>query len=109
MAGRPVPFASRRQNDKSMRMGMRILISAILLGASAGAALAEGPYEDRSYWAKVERWQDCAWKQQYSPYPPAFAYGPTYTCNYGPPAAQYYMPPAAPGPYQYSYPYNYYR
>ncbi len=94
-----------------MRTGVRILIAAALLGASAGAALAEGPYEDRSYWAKVERWQDCAWKQQYSPYPPAFAYGPSYTCNYGPPAAQYYMPPAASGPYQYAYPYNpyYYR
>jgi hypothetical protein len=96
-----------------MRRSVRILISAALLGASASAALAEGPYDDRSYWGKVERWQDCAWKQQYSPYPPAFSYGPTFTCNYGPPAAQYYAPPPmGPPPYRYSYaPYNpyYYR
>ena len=97
-----------------MRRSVRILISAAaLLGTSATAALAEGPYDDRSYWGKVERWQDCAWKQQYSPYPPAFSYGPAFTCNYGPPAAQYYAPRAMrPGPYQYSYyPYNpyYYR
>jgi hypothetical protein len=91
-----------------MRTSVRIVAAAVLLGASTTAALAEGPYEDRSYWAKVERWQDCAWKQQYAPYPPAFSYGPAYTCNYGPPAAQYYAPPAArPWPYRYSYyPYN---
>jgi hypothetical protein len=96
-----------------MRTSVRIVVAAVLLAASAGAALAEGPYDDRSYWAKVERWQDCAWKGQYSPYPPAFSYGPAYTCNYGPPAAQYYAPPPIrPAPYRYSYyPYNpyYYR
>jgi len=97
-----------------MRIGMRVLIAAAVLGASAAAALAEGPYDNSpSYWTRVERWQDCAWKQQYSPYPPAFSYGPAFTCNYGPPAAQYYTPPATrPWPYQYSYyPYNpyYYR
>ncbi len=95
-----------------MRTSVRIVAAAALLGASTTAALAEGPYEDRSYWAKVERWQDCAWKQQYAPYPPAFSYGPAYTCNYGPPAARYYAPPAAqyyappatrPWPYRYSY------
>jgi hypothetical protein len=95
-----------------MRIVVPFSLAAVLLAVSATTALAEGPYDNSSsYWAKVERWQDCAWKQQYSPYPPAFAYGPTYTCNYGPPAAQYYMPPAAAGPYQYAYPYNpyYYR
>jgi hypothetical protein len=95
-----------------MRVSFQVLIAATLLAASAGAALAEGPYEDRSYWAKVERWQDCAWKQQYAPYP-AFSYGPAYTCNYGPPAVQNYAPPP-PRPWLYrysSYPYNpyYYR
>jgi hypothetical protein len=94
-----------------MRRSVRILISAAaLLGTSATAALAEGPYDDRSYWGKVERWQDCAWKQQYSPYPPAFSYGPTFTCNYGPPAAQYYArPPIGPAPYAYPYNPYYYR
>ena len=92
-----------------MRVGGRVLIAAALFGTTIAVARAEGPYDDRSYWAKVERWQDCALKQQYSPYSPAFAYGPTYTCNYGLPAAQYYAP------YGYSHypcnPYNpyYYR
>ena len=95
-----------------MRASAKVLVAAALLAASAGAALAEGPYEDRSYWAKVERWQDCAWKHQYAPYA-AFSYGPAYTCNYGPPAAQGYpRAPVSPWPYRYSYyPYNpyYYR
>ena len=87
-----------------MRARFQVLITASLLAASAGAALAEGPYEDRSYWAKVERWQDCAWKQQYNPYP-AFSYGPAHTCNYGPPAVRNYAPPP---PYRSPYPYPYY-
>jgi hypothetical protein len=79
-------------------------LAAVLLAVSATTALAEGPYDNSSsYWAKVERWQDCAWKRQESPYPPAFAYGPSQTCNYGPPAAQYYAPPpATPWTYGYS-------
>ena len=87
-----------------MRTGMRILAAAALLTTGAAAARAEGPYDNSSsYWTKVERWQDCAWKRQYMPYP-AFAYGPAQTCNYGPPAAQNYAPP----PYPY-YPYPFYR
>src|SRR5207248_2784946 len=63
-----------------MRIGMRVLIAAAVLGASAAAALAEGPYDNSpSYWTRVERWQDCAWKAQGSPYPPAFSYGPTHS------------------------------
>jgi hypothetical protein len=95
-----------------MRAGMQILVAAALLGASATAALAQGPYDDPSYWAKVERWQDRAWGQQFMAYPPAFPYAPGYTRNYGPPTARYAPPPMAPWPHQYSYyPYNpyYYR
>jgi hypothetical protein len=103
-----------------MRTGTRILVAAALLTASATAGLAQGPYDGSSYWDRVERQQDCAWKAQGSPYPPAFAYDPSQPCNYGPPAAQYYAPaspapyqysaPASPSPYQYSYrPYSYYR
>ena len=92
-----------------MRTSVRIVAAAALLGASTTVVLAEGPYEDRSYWAKVERWQDCAWKQQYAPYPPAFSYGPTHSCAYGSPGAQYYTPPYAPYAYAYPYrPYPYY-
>ena len=96
-----------------MRIVMPVSLAAALLAVSATAGLAEGPYDNSSsYWAKVERWQDCAWKSQESPYPPAFAYGPAQTCNYGPPAAQYYAPPpTGPWPYRYAYPSNpyYYR
>jgi len=96
-----------------MRTGMRVLIAAALLEASAGAALAQGPYDDSSYWAKVERWQDRGWIRPVVPYAPTFPYGPAYTRYYGPPAAQYYaVPPMRAWPYQYSYePYNpyYYR
>ena len=58
----------------------------------------------------VERWQDCAWKATGSPYPPAFSYGPTHSCAYGSPGAQYYTPPYARYGYTY-YPYGpyYYR
>src|SRR5437660_9273265 len=76
-----------------MRIGMRVLIAAAVLGASAAAALAEGPYDNSpSYWTRVERWQDCAWKAQGSPYPPAFSYGPTHSCAYGSPGAQILHP-----------------
>jgi len=95
-----------------MRTGVRILLAATLLGASATTALAQGPYDDSSYWAKVERWQDRAWHQPFVPYPPAFPYAPGYTRSYGPPAAQYYAPPpTGPWPYRYAYPSNpyYYR
>jgi len=87
-----------------MRIVMPVSLAAALLAVSATAGLAEGPYDNSSsYWAKVERWQDCAWKRQESPYPPAFAYGPAQTCNYGPPAARYYAPPpATPWTYGYS-------
>ena len=93
-----------------MRIGMRVLIAAAVLGASAAAALAEGPYDNSpSYWTRVERWQDCAWKAQGSPYPPAFSYGPPHSCAYGSPGAQYYPPPYAPSAYAYPYrPYPYY-
>ena len=93
-----------------MRVGMRVLIAAVVLAASAAAALAEGPYDNSpSYWTRVERWQDCAWKAQGSPYPPAFSYGPTHSCAYGSPGAQYYTPPYASYGYAYPYrPYPYY-
>ena len=87
-----------------MRTGMQILVAAALLGASTAAALAQGPYDDSSYWAKVERRQESAWGRPFMPY----GYGP-----YGPPAARYYAPPPMRAwPYRYSYdPYNpyYYR
>src|SRR5215472_13587619 len=74
-----------------MRIGARVLMAAALLAASAAAAFAEGPYDNSpSYWTRVERWQDCAWKSAGSPYPPAFSYGPTHSCAYGSPGAQYY-------------------
>jgi hypothetical protein len=96
-----------------MRTGMQVLVAAALLGASATAALAQGPYDDSSYWAKVERWQDRAWHAPVTPYPPVFPYAPGYSRYYGPPAVQYYAPPPTrPWPYRYSYdPYNpyYYR
>jgi hypothetical protein len=87
-----------------MRSGVLILVAAVLLGARATMALAEGPYDGSSYWDKVERSQECAWKAQESPYPPAFAYGPSESCAYGAPGAQYYYapPPATPRPYSYS-------
>ncbi|MBV9586668.1 MAG: hypothetical protein JO213_17485, partial [Alphaproteobacteria bacterium] len=85
-------------------------LATVLLGASAAAALAEGPYDNSpSYWTRVERWQDCAWKAQEAPFPPAFSYGPTHSCAYGSPGAQYYTPPYAAYRYP-SYPYgSYYR
>ena len=43
-----------------MRTGMQILVAAAVLGASTTAALAQGPYDDPSYWAKVERGQESA-------------------------------------------------
>ena len=92
-----------------MRSGVRIFVAAALLGTSATAASAQGPYDGSSYWDRVERQQECAWKAQGSAYPPAFAYGPGESCNYGPPASQYYAAPH-PWPYQYSYgPRSYYR
>jgi hypothetical protein len=85
-----------------MHIGARVLLAAALLAASAATALAEGPYDNSpSYWTRVERWQDCAWKTSGSPYPPAFSYGPTHSCAYGSPGAQYYTPPY--GPYGYVY------
>ena len=71
-----------------MRTGMQILLAAALLGASATAALAQGPYDDHSYWAKVERGQESAWGRPFMPYAPAFGYGPGYSRYYGPPAAR---------------------
>lgn len=85
-----------------MRIAVPFSLAAALLAVSATAGLAEGPYDSSSYWAKVERWQECAWKRQESPYPPAFAYGPSQTCNYGPPAAQNYAP-WSPTPRTYGY------
>jgi hypothetical protein len=67
-----------------MRIGARVFVAAALLAASTAAAMAEGPYDNSSsYWTRVERWQDCAWKAAGSPYPPAFSYGPTHSCAYG--------------------------
>jgi len=87
-----------------MRSGVMILVAAVLLGVRATTALAEGPYDGSSYWDKVERAQECAWKAKESPYPPAFAYGPSESCAYGAPGAQYYAsPPATPRPYGYGY------
>jgi hypothetical protein len=86
-----------------MRSGVLILVAAVLLGARATTALAEGPYDGSSYWDKVERAQECAWKAQKAPYPPAFAYGPSESCAYGAPGAQYYAAPqATPRAYGYS-------
>jgi len=96
-----------------MRTGMQILVAAAVLGASTTAALAQGPYDDPSYWAKVERGQESAWARPFMPYAPALGYGPGYSRYYGPPAARYYAPPPMRAwPYRYSYdPYNpyYYR
>jgi hypothetical protein len=93
-----------------MRISVSILAAAAMLGISGAVALAEGPYDNSpSYWTRVERWQDCAWKAQESPYPPAFSYGPTHSCAYGSPGAQYYTPPYVAYRYPY-YPYGpYYR
>ena len=86
-----------------MRIALPSSLAAVLLAVSATAGLAEGPYDNSpSYWGKVERWQDCAWKQQYTPYP-AFSYGPAQTCNYGPPAAAQYYAPPPPIPWVYGY------
>ena len=73
-----------------MRLGVRIFVAAMVLGTSVTVASAPGPYNGSSYWDKVERQQECAWKAQASPYPPTFAYAPEESCNYGPPATQYY-------------------
>ena len=94
-----------------MRIGATALIAVGLLATLTTAASAEGPYDNTpSYWTRVERWQDCAWKAQEAPYPPAFSYGPTHSCAYGSPGAQYYTPPyAAYRPYYYTYGPYYYR
>jgi len=92
----------RDRRRRAMRSGVRIFVAAMVLGKSVTVASAQGPYDGSSYWDRVERQQECAWKAQSSPYPPTFAYGPEESCNYGPPATQYYAAPYSL-PYQYSY------
>jgi hypothetical protein len=93
-----------------MRSRVRIFVAAMVLGTSVTVASAQaGPYDGSSYWDRVERQQECAWKAQGSLYQPTFAYGPEESCNYGPSATQYYAAPHR-FPYQYSYgPPYYYR
>src|SRR6202035_4328122 len=60
-----------RYEGNLMRTGMQILVAAAVLGASTTAALAQGPYDDPSYWAKVERGQESAWGRPVMTYAPA--------------------------------------
>lgn len=67
----------RNRRGWAMRSDVRIFVAATVLGTSVTVASAQGgPYDGSSYWYKVERQQECAWKARVSSYPPTFAYGP---------------------------------